>query len=450
MEPALIHRFEDQRIPRYTSYPTAPHFGPAVGEATYRAWLGAIDPDARLSLYLHVPFCASLCWYCGCHTMVPGHDGPIERYVDALAREAELVADSLRAGLRVAHVHWGGGTPTIIGPDRFRQLMATLRRHFAIADEAELAIEIDPRRLSEDMVAALAASGISRASLGVQSFDPAVQRAVNRDQSFEATAWAVSALRRAGIERINVDLLYGLPLQTVAACEATVARVLELEPDRFAVFGYAHLPSLKRHQQRIDETALPQAAQRLAQAEAIAAALQRAGYVAIGLDHFARPEDGLADALRKRRLRRNFQGYTTDDADVLIGLGASSISACASGYAQNLPRIGAYIDAVLASRLPIARGLALSDDDRLRRDIIERLMCYLEVDLAAAAAAHGAADFRFDRERAILADLARAGVLRLDGDRIVVDEECRPLLRVVAAAFDAYLDAAADRHARAL
>ena len=450
MDSALIHRFEDQRNPRYTSYPTAPHFGPAVGAATYRAWLDAIDPAARLSLYLHVPFCASLCWYCGCHTMVPGHDGAIERYVDALAQEVELAGDLLPAGIAVAHLHWGGGTPTIIGSDRFRRLMATLRRRFSVADDAELAIEIDPRRLSEQMVAALAASGINRVSVGVQSFDPAVQRAVNRDQSFEATARAVSALRHAGIERINIDLLYGLPLQTVAACEATVARVLELEPDRFAVFGYAHLPALKRHQQRIDEASLPKPAERLAQAEAIAAALQHAGFIPGGRDHFARPEDGLAGALRTRRLRRNFQGYTTDDADVLIGLGASSISACGSGYAQNMPRIGAYIESVGAGRLPVARGIALSDDDRLRRDIIERLMCYLEVDLAAVAASHGTDPARFDEERERLADLARAGVVRLDGDRVVINEDCRMLARIVAAVFDAYLDTSAGRHARAI
>lgn len=450
MDPRLVRRFEDQRIPRYTSYPTAPHFSPAVGAATCQGWMTRIAPETRVSLYLHVPFCTSLCWYCGCHTKVPGHDEPIERYVAALEQEIALVADLLPGRMRVSHLHWGGGTPTILGPARFERLMALVYRRFAVADDAELAIEIDPRRLTREMVAALAACRINRASLGVQSFDPDVQRAINRMQSFEMTASAVAALRDAGIDRLNFDLLYGLPLQTVASCEATVERALALNPDRLAVFGYAHVPAIKRHQQRIDAATLPDAALRLAQAESIAAALHRAGYVAIGLDHFARTEDATARALADHTLHRNFQGYTTDRADVLIGLGASSIGAFPQGYVQNTPQIGAYIEEVSAGRLATARGLALSDDDRLRRDIIEQLMCYLKVDLAAQAARHGVDLAIFGRERAALADLAEQGVVRLDGHRVTVNEDCRMLSRVVAAVFDTYLDAAAGRHARAI
>jgi oxygen-independent coproporphyrinogen-3 oxidase len=450
MDPALIRRFEDRRIPRYTSYPTAPHFSPSIGPAACRAWMTTLDPAARVSLYLHVPFCTSLCWYCGCHTKVPGHDEPVDRYVEALEREIALVAEMLPARMRVSHLHWGGGTPTIIGPARFERLMAQIYRRFAIADDAELAIEVDPRRLTREMAASLAACSINRVSLGVQSFDPDVQRAINRIQSFETTEAAVEALRDAGIARLNFDLIYGLPQQSVASCEATVAGALALRPDRLAVFGYAHVPALKRHQQRIDATTLPDAAQRFAQAETIATALRRSGYVAVGLDHFALPDDGLARALAAHVLHRNFQGYTTDEAGALIGLGASSIGAFPQGYVQNAPQIGAWQEAVSEGRLATARGLALGNDDRLRRDIIEQLMCYLEVDLAAQAARYGVDPASFVEEHARLAELAEQGIVRLDGDRVTVNEECRMLARVVAAVFDTYLDAASGRHAKAI
>jgi oxygen-independent coproporphyrinogen III oxidase len=450
MDPTLIRRFEDQRIPRYTSYPTAPHFSPSVGPAACRGWMTRIDPGARVSLYLHVPFCASLCWYCGCHTKVPGHDEPVDRYADALEREIALVAELLPGPMQIAHLHWGGGTPTILGPARFERLMAQIDRRFAIADDAELAIEVDPRRLTRDMAAAMSECGINRVSLGVQSFDPKVQRAINRIQSFETTAAAVEMLRETGIAWLNFDLIYGLPQQSIASCKDTVARALALRPDRLAVFGYAHVPAIKRHQQRIDETTLPDAAQRHAQAETIAAELTRNGYVAVGLDHFALPHDGLARALASHDLHRNFQGYTTDRADALIGLGASSIGAFAEGYVQNAPQIGAWQEAVSEGRLATARGLVLDDDDRLRRDIIEQLMCYLEVDLGAAAARHGVDPAGFAAERASLAELAAQGVVRLEGDVVTVNEDCRMLTRVVAAVFDTYLDASAGRHAKAI
>ena len=450
MDPGLIRRYADQRLPRYTSYPTAPHFTAEVGEQACATWLETLDPKARLSLYLHVPFCRSLCWYCGCHTKVPGHDEPIARYVETLAAEIALVAERLPTRMAVAHLHWGGGTPTIIGPERFARIMDLIRERFAVEDGAELAVEIDPRRLDGAMVASLAASGINRASLGVQSFDPAVQQAINRLQSFDATRRAVESLRGSGIAQLNFDLLYGLPHQSVASCAETVAQALTLAPDRLAVFGYAHLPSLKPHQRHLDEASLPDAAAREAQAEAIAASLEGAGYAAIGLDHFARPDDALTRALNTHRLHRNFQGYTTDAADALLGFGASSIGAWPQGYAQNEPRIGAYVEAVAARRLPVARGLTLGQDDRLRRDIIEEIMCYLDVDLASVAARYSVAPEAFADEQAKLVELARDGIVRIDGWRLRVADECRVLSRAVAAVFDAYLSATPGRHARAI
>ena len=450
MDLALIRPFEDQRIPRYTSYPTAPNFSAAIGEREARAWLTALDPEAALSLYLHVPFCSALCWYCGCHTKVPGHDEPIARYVEALDREIDLVAGHLPRPMHVLHLHWGGGTPTIIGAERFRLIMASIRRRFVIADGAELAIEIDPRRLTAEMVTALQQQGITRASLGVQSFDPVVQRAINRVQSFETTERAIDLLRGAGIAAINVDLIYGLPHQTVDSCIETVARAVTLAPDRLAVFGYAHVPAIKRHQARIDTAALPGSAERHAQAEAIAAALLQAGYVAIGLDHFARPADTLARAFAAKRLRRNFQGYTTDPAAALIGFGASAISSLPQGYLQNTPLIAAYGEAMAARRLATARGVTLGADDRLRRDVIDELMCYLAANLGEIAARHGTTAASLTRARPALEALARDGIVRLSGSRIEIAEECRMLARIVAAAFDSYLDPSAARHARAI
>ncbi len=449
MDASLIRRFADQRLPRYTSYPTAPHFSAAIAEGEARRWLEALDPAATLSLYLHVPFCRALCWYCGCHTQVPGHDAPIERYGEALEHEIATIASLLPARMRVVHLHWGGGTPSIIGPDRLRRVMGAVRRSFELAAGAELALEIDPRRFDGAMAAALGAEGFTRASLGVQSFDPAVQQAINRRQSFAETERAVDLLRGAGVAGINLDLLYGLPHQSAESCRDTVARALSLAPDRLAVFGYAHVPAMKRHQQHIDAEALPGAAERHAQAEAIAASLGEAGYVAIGLDHFARPDDALARALAEGRLRRNFQGYTADPAAALIGFGASAISALPQGYLQNTPRIAAYGERVAAGRLAVARGLALDAEDRLRRDIIERLMCDLAADLGVIAARHGAAQ-RFASEREALADLARDGVVRLAGDRVEIVEECRMLARAVAAVFDTRLAPAEGRHAAAI
>ena len=450
MDAALIRRFADQRIPRYTSYPTAPNFSATVGARDARAWLAALDPDAALSLYLHVPFCSALCWYCGCHTKVPGHDEPIARYVEALEREIISVAALLPSKMRVVHLHWGGGTPSIVGPTRFRRVMELIRHRFAVAGEAELAIEIDPRRLSAELVAALSAEGINRASLGVQSFDPAVQKAINRVQSFAATARAVDLLRSAGIAAINFDLLYGLPHQTVASCSETVRRAVTLAPDRLAVFGYAHVPAMKPHQERIDAAALPGAVERHTQAEAIGIALRQEGYLAIGLDHFARPADELAGALAAKRLRRNFQGYTTDSALALIGFGASAISALPQGYLQNTPRIGTYGEAAAAGGLATARGLVLDADDCLRRDVIDHLMCYLAADLGEIATRHGAETAAFAPEWRELEHLMELEIVRLQGNRIEIGDEYRMFVRVIAAVFDAYLRRAAGTYSRAI
>jgi oxygen-independent coproporphyrinogen-3 oxidase len=449
MKPDLIARY-DQRIPRYTSYPTAPHFSNEVGPETAARWLADLPAGVAASLYLHVPFCAELCLYCGCHTSVARRYAPVAAYVELLEREIALVAERLTHPIDVRHIHWGGGTPTILKGSDLKRLMARLREAFRIAAAAEVAIEIDPRTVTPAHIETLADSGFNRASLGVQSFEPLVQQTIRRIQSFEETARVADWLRHAGIDGINLDLMYGLPYQTVENVVATVERSLSLDPDRVSLFGYAHVPWMKRHQALLPEDVMPNAEERFAQFEAAAARLVEASYVRVGLDHFAKPDDPMAEALKAGDLKRNFQGYTTDAAPVLIGFGASAISSYPQGYAQNASSTPEYRTAVLAGELATTRGLALTEEDRLRREVIERLMCDLAVDLGEVCRRHGIAPDHFGPELQAVDRLAGEGLARRDGVRVSVPEEARPLLRVLCAAFDARLAASAGRHARAI
>jgi oxygen-independent coproporphyrinogen-3 oxidase len=423
MNPELLAKY-DRAVPRYTSYPTAPHFHAGIGPATCREWLAEMPVGQPLSIYLHVPFCQELCWHCGCHTMVARRYQPIAEYLELLLREVELVADALGGRRPVTHLHLGGGTPTMLTADDLRRLDERLRERFAITADAEVAVEIDPRALAPETVGALAAIGVTRASLGLQDVNPEVQRAINRWQPFEVTERAVSSLREAGIRGINFDLIYGLPHQTVGRVLRSVEAALSLQPERLAMFGYAHVPWMKRHQRLIDETALPGPMERAAQIEAATARLRGSGYVAIGLDHFALPGDSLALALREGRLRRNFQGYTTDTAPVLIGLGASAIGSLPQGYVQNATPLPAYRAAIRAGQCATVRGAALSDDDRLRRAIIERLMCDFAVDL------NGSAELFADEIEA-LEPFAADGLVSIEDGVVRVEPSGRPLVRTV-------------------
>lgn len=440
----------DERLPRYTSYPTAPHFQADVDTSCYGRWLGELAPGTKASLYLHIPFCRSMCWYCGCHTTVALRDGPIIDYLGVLHREIDLVAGHLRAPLDVRHVHFGGGTPTILEPDDFVALVGRLRRRFALHPEAEIAVEIDPRRLPSELTRALGEAGVTRASLGVQSFDPLVQRAINRIQSVEQTAAVVAGLRAAGIGGVNFDLIYGLPKQTLASCIETVELCLEMRPERFSIFGYAHVPDFKKHQRRIAQVDLPDGRARQEQAEAMAERLVDAGYVRVGLDHFARPEDEMARALGSGSLRRNFQGYTTDGCEALLGFGASAIGRLPQGYVQNEVVIGRYGERVGQGELPTVKGYRLSADDRLRAELIERLMCDLTVDVEAVCARHGADPRSLEPSLAKLERLSREGVIQFSGTRILMPEQARLLVRKVASAFDAHIDQPARRYSRAV
>nr|WP_047574591.1 oxygen-independent coproporphyrinogen III oxidase [Methylobacterium sp. ZNC0032] len=442
--------YRDERLPRYTSYPTAPHFSGAVDAETYAGWLKELAAGTTASLYLHVPFCRSMCWYCGCHTTVALRNGPIVDYLAALRGEIALVAEKLAAPLDVRHVHFGGGTPTILEPRDFAALVALLRQHFGLHRSAEIAVEIDPRRLGADMIAALAEAGVNRASLGVQSFDPAVQKAINRIQSVEQTAAVVAGLRGAGIAAVSFDLIYGLPLQTLQSCLDTVEHCLAMRPDRFSIFGYAHVPAFKKHQRRIAAAELPDGEARHEQAEAMAQRLVEAGYVRIGLDHFALPEDPMARALKQGGLHRNFQGYTTDRCEALIGFGASAIGRLPQGYVQNEVVIGRYAERIADSALPTGRGYRLTAEDRLRAELIERVMCDLAVDIDAVCLRHRADPNILESSLRRLGRLSEEGVVRLDGHRVSLPDEARLLVRKVASAFDAHIDHTPRQYSRAV
>ncbi len=438
-DPDLIARY-DGRLPRYTSYPTAPHFHGGVGAAEYAEWLAALPPEAAISLYLHVPFCDRLCLYCGCHTTVAHHERPKRLYAQALAREIGLLANALGRKALVTQIHWGGGTPTALPGDCLEGLMNLIRERFRVARGAEIAIEIDPAALPAEKLDALAGMGLTRASLGVQDFEERVQKAIGRMQSFDETLDAAIMLRKLGVRSINLDLIYGLPHQTEASVGRTARQALELEPDRAAVFGYAHVPWMKKHQALIPEAALPVGAARLQQEAAIRKVLaEEGGLVPVGLDHYARPEDEMARAAQAGKLQRGFQGYTTDSAPVLIGLGASAIGALPQGYVQNQPNIPAYEAVVAQGHFPVSRGIVLSDEDRLRRAVIERIMCDLAVDIPAMARAFGAGEQVLLADAAPLSGFAEDGLVDWDGRRVTVTERGRPFVRNVAALFDAYL-----------
>ncbi len=446
MTPELIARY-DQRVPRYTSYPTAPHFKPDISAETYAAWLSQLSPETTLSLYLHVPFCAELCLYCGCNTTVARNYAAVAAYVELLEREIEQVARHLPRRMTVGHIHWGGGTPTILSSGDLRRIMERLERVFSVQADAEIAVEIDPRTLTLEHVEALATSGLNRASLGVQDFDPKVQKAIKRVQSFEQTAKAAAWLRHAGVTGLNLDLMYGLPYQTAESVTRSVELALKLDPDRIALFGYAHVPWMKRHQALLPEKALPDAVQRVEQSAAAAAALLSAGYVQIGLDHFAKPHDPLVIRQHEGRLHRNFQGYTTDEATALIGFGTSAIGSLPQGYVQNAPTTVGYREAISNGQLATARGVALTEDDRLRRSIIERLMCDFSVDLDKVVSIQTA---DFTPELAKIDELALDGLVRRDGLVLEIPEESRLLVRNVCAVFDRHLDVGTARHSRAV
>ena len=438
-----------QPVPRYTSYPTAPHFHGGIDGACYARWLGETDPHKPVSLYLHVPFCDQLCWFCGCHTKQVRRYDPVADYLDALGAEIALAARTLPGRRHVSAVHFGGGSPTVIEPDDIDSLRAKLDDAFDLDPDCEISVEIDPRNVDHDKLEAWHRFGITRASLGVQDFDPDVQRAINRRQSFEQTQAVVGALRNAGIGSINLDILYGLPLQTTETLRRTIDLAVSMRPNRIALFGYAHVPWVKKHQSLIDQDTLPGPAERFDMASDGAAQLAEAGYIALGIDHFADRDDNLAAAASDGRMRRNFQGYTTDDAETLIGFGASSIGRLPQGYVQNSVSAADYIRKVRAGELPTMRGFALSLSDRIIGRLIESLMCDFSFSISDLKRAFGAEVDSLLVEAAGIAALEGA-IVSFDGDTFFVKPEGQPFVRTIASRFDRYLTRDKARHSAAV
>lgn len=429
--------------PRYTSYPTAPHFhdGFTVGEHVRALEQSNQRATRPLSLYLHIPFCAKLCTYCGCHMMVTQRPEKVTRYVAALEAEIDLVAKHLAPAREVVQVHWGGGTPNSLAPHEVERLMSHVRSRFRLAPGAEVSIECDPRTVTDDHLAAMRRAGFDRISLGVQSFDPLVQEAIGRVQPVGLVASITARARYEGFRGINFDLLYGLPHQTPERFARTLDTAIALEPHRVSLFGYAHVPWMKKHQRLIPEDSLPGPDARLALFAQAYERFTASGYIPVGMDHFALPDDPLAQAQAAGALHRNFQGYTTraGDADV-VGFGVSAISDLGRAYVQNHKGLLAYYRAIESGTLPTGRGLTLTAEDRLRRRVIGDLMCRLAIEKGTIEADH---DIRFDEHFAEalsrLAELEALGVVVLAPERVLVTERGRPFVRNAAMAFDAYL-----------
>jgi oxygen-independent coproporphyrinogen-3 oxidase len=447
---ALLQRM-DGPGPRYTSYPTADRFDAfdanRLGEVfAQRRRLDEAGAATPLSVYIHVPFCESVCYYCACNKIVTRHHERAAPYLDALATELDLVTDAIGWQRSVAQVHLGGGSPTFLSDAELSALMAALRNAFFVTPQAEISIEVDPRTVTPARLAHLRELGFNRLSFGVQDFDADVQQAVHRVQPFESVRDLMASARELGFASVNADLIYGLPRQTPASFERTIAQVASLRPDRLALYAYAHLPARFKPQRRIEERELPAPAQRLEMLAAAMSGLQAAGYDYIGMDHFALPGDALAAAKREGRLHRNFQGYSTHPDCDLVGLGVSAIGRVGTSYYQNAKTLPEYTAALAAGRLPVARGLALATDDLVRRDIIMALMCHGRVDFADIERAHGlrmAEAFADELRR--LAPLAADGLVTLTADAIQVTRSGWFVVRAVALVFDRYLADGASR-----
>ena len=438
----------DARVPRYTSYPTAPHFAGGVGPGNFVNWIEGIAEGSEISLYLHVPFCRRLCWFCACRTQGTSSDAPVLAYAKVLKAEIALLKRHLPRGVRLSRLHWGGGTPTLLAPDSMRELAAAVFDAVPMAEGAEFSVEIDPNEIDADRLDALAAAGMNRASIGVQDFDPEIQKTIGREQSYELTKQVADMIRNRGIASLNADILYGLPFQTRARISDSVQKLLTLNPDRVALYGYAHVPWMSRRQQMIPSDAMPTPQERLALFETARQLFTWDGYDEIGIDHFARPTDSMAKAARAGTLRRNFQGYTDDTAPVLVGLGASSISRFPQGFAQNVSGTADYTRAIRDGGFSTHRGHVFTGEDVMRARIIEALMCDFRVSRAEILAGFDVTPERLDALLRSAAD-GFAGMVKLDAEGLTILPEGKPLTRMIARAFDAY-DQTKAQHSAAI
>ncbi len=441
-DPALIRRY-DTSGPRYTSYPTAVQFHEGFTDADYRAAaLSTNSVASPLSLYFHIPFCDTVCFYCGCNKVVTKDRSRAAPYLARLFKEIEMQGALFDRSRTVDQLHWGGGTPTFISHDEMRELMRVTGEYFTLRndDSGEYSIEIDPREVGAETIVLLREIGFNRMSMGVQDFDPQVQKAVNRIQSEEETMEVLAEARRCGFKSVSIDLIYGLPFQSVASFARTLDKIIAVNPDRLSVFNYAHLPELFKPQRRINEADLPSPAEKLDILSMTIERLAQAGYVYIGMDHFAKPDDELAIAQRSRTLYRNFQGYSTHADCDLIAMGTTAIGKVGNTYSQNMRGIDDYYQRLAASQLPVFRGIELSDDDVLRREIITQLICHFELDIPSIERQFGISYHAyFNREQEDLLSMQNDGLLHIDEHHIHVLPAGRLLIRNICMVFDAYL-----------
>jgi len=427
----------DAKVPRYTSYPTAPHFSDRVDSAVFQDWIRAIPAGGQISLYVHVPFCRRLCWFCACRTQGTQNQAPVAAYLEVLKAELRLLAETLPDGVTLSRLHWGGGTPTLLSAGMMTDLAEAIAEVAPFGPDAEFSVEIDPNEIDGPRLDALAAAGMNRASIGVQDFDDQIQQTIGRIQGYDVTREAVEMIRDRGVHSLNADILYGLPHQSKARITESVQKLLSLNPDRVALYGYAHVPWMAKRQQMIPSDALPTPEERLALFETARRLFLWDNYTEIGIDHFAAKGDGLDVALRNGTLRRNFQGYTDDTSEVLIGVGASSISRFPQGYAQNAPATSAHTGAIREGRFSTSRGHVFKGEDTLRARLIEALMCDFRIDTAEICGS-------FDISRRALRDMFDKvnrdfeGLLQITEDGLFVPTEVRPLTRLIAQHFDAY------------
>jgi len=450
LNPKLLDQY-DVPGPRYTSYPTADRFVGAFGHTQYVQALrqrqqGLGLRGVPLSVYVHIPFCASLCYYCACNKIITKQYGQAERYLQSLGREIDLTVAELGRGQPVSQLHWGGGSPTFLRDEDMKALKERLNEAFQFLPGGEYSIEVDPRMVDASRLALIRGLGFNRLSLGVQDFEPAVQKAVHRIQSTNDVKNLMVAAKALGFDSVNLDLIYGLPMQTTASFERTLDQVVELRPERIALYAYAHLPERFKPQRRIHALDLPAPAIKVAMMQRALERLLAAGYVYIGMDHFALPDDDLAVAKRQGRLHRNFQGYSTQPDSDLIALGVSAIGRVGATYSQNAKTLETYEDLLALGQLPVERGLLLSRDDLVRRNIIMALMCQGHVSIESIEMAH-LMDFRktFASEMVELSEMQNRGLVKLEGDAIHVTEQGWYFVRAVAMVFDRYLRADQDR-----
>jgi oxygen-independent coproporphyrinogen-3 oxidase len=437
-----------REAPRYTSYPAANHFTSRVGEADERQWLAAIGDGTTVSLYIHIPFCKELCWFCGCHTKATRRYGPLAKYVRVLLREIETLKRHIARPGKLVNIHFGGGSPSLLEAADMRAILEAIYAVFGEGPTGELAIELDPRTTTPENIALYGELGFNRVSIGIQDFDPLVQQAINRVQPYEMVASVMDQLRQSGIHHINGDLIYGLPHQNAERFRRTLEKTIALNPTRIALFSYAHLPQLKKHQRLIEMAALPSEMDKLALYIMACDLLAASGYVVIGIDHFAKADDPLAITFKNHGMRRNFQGYVTDTTDVLIGVGCSAISQFPEGYVQNSADAADYRERVEKNTLPAIRGWEFEGDDLARKQLIDDLMCFMSADLGGICRKFHLDEDYFRPELKTLKDRHYEGIVALGEGRISVTTPYRMAARAVAAVFDRYRSLAAARYSK--